>query len=62
MELIPNMIAIDGEMVKTGPTPGVLRYCGFANADEVRRVAAKFSEGTPYMSMKGVADWFKSHV
>jgi len=56
-----NTVMILGELVKTGSTPIALRECGFRDADEVRYVAAKFSEGTPNMRMDDVAEWFKTH-
>lgn len=58
-----NRIEIDGELVKTGSTPGVLKECGFRDADEVRDIAAKCSlNGEPKMRMDDVAEWFKNNV
>jgi len=54
-----NTIMIDGEIIKTGPTPYALLHLGFTSADEVRAVAAKFSEGTPYMKMNDVVEYFE---
>lgn len=58
---IVNTIAVNGEQVKIGPTPAVVTFCGFKSPEEVRRVAAKFSAGEPYMNVDDVADWFKRH-
>ena len=58
---IVNTIAVNGEQVKIGPTPAVVTFCGFKGPEEVRRVAAKNSQGEPYMNMDDLPGWFRNH-
>ena len=57
-----NEIMVEGEIIKTGATPAIVRACGFGSPAEVRRDAARFSRGEPYMRMDDVADWFRANV
>ena len=57
-----NEIMVEGEIIKTGVTPGVVTYCGFKDPGAVRHAAARFRRGEPFMSMDDVADWFRANV
>jgi len=55
-----NRVEIDGEIYSMGRQHPALEFCGFADAADVQRVAAKCSQGTPFMKMRDVAEWFES--
>lgn len=55
-----NTITYKGETVNIGPTPSILRKCGFSGPDEVRRVANRCSAGEPHMDMSGVIERFRA--
>lgn len=57
-----NTIMFCGEAVDIGPTPVILRELGFEKPGEVRAIAARCSQGEPFMRMDDVAEWFKSNV
>ena len=57
-----NEIMVEGEIIKTGATPALIRFCGFKSPGEVRSVAARCSRGEPFMRMGDVADWFRANV
>ena len=57
-----NTIMFGGEAVDIGPTPVILRELGFKTPCEVRAIAARCSQGEPFMRMDDVAEWFKSNV
>lgn len=57
-----NTIMFCGEAVDIGPTPVILRELGFEKPGEVRAIAARCSQGEPFMRMDDVAKWFKSNV
>lgn len=57
-----NEIMVEGEIIKTGDTPALIRFCGFKGPAEVRRAAARFSRGEPCMRMDDVAAWFRANV
>ena len=57
-----NEIMVEGEIIKTGATPLLVKHCGFKSPAEVRRAAARFSRGEPFMSMDDVAAWFRENV
>ena len=57
-----NEIMVEGEIIKTGATPALIRFCGFKSPAEVRHAAARCSRGEPFMRMGDVADWFRANV
>ena len=57
-----NEIMVEGEIIKTGATPSVVKFCGFKGPGEVRRAAIRCSRGEPLMRMDDVADWFRAYV
>ena len=57
-----NEIMVEGEIIKTGATPALIKHCGFSGPAEVRHAAARCSRGEPFMRMDDVADWFRANV
>ena len=57
-----NEIMVEGEIIKTGATPLLVTHCGFRSPAEVRRAAARFSQGEPCMRMDDVAELFRNTV
>lgn len=56
-----NTLIYNDQRINIGPTPLIVRQCGFANPDDVRRVANKNSISTPSMRMGDVIKWFQDH-
>jgi len=56
-----NRVEIGGEIYNMGMQHPAIEFCGFKDAEDVQRVAAKFSQGTPFMKMSDVAEWFTNH-
>ena len=56
-----NQLTINGQRVNIGPTPEIIKQCGFRGPAEVSRAANRCSHGEPHMEMSDVADWFCDH-
>ena len=56
-----NQITYMGKTVCIGPTPEIIKQCGFRGPAEVRRIASRCSQGEPRMPMSDVVRWFGEH-
>lgn len=53
-----NQITYMGKTVNIGPTPMIVKLCGFEGPAEVARVANAHSRVAPHMRMYDVVRWF----
>ena len=53
-----NQITYKGKTVNIGPTPNIIKQCGFRGPAEVSRAANRCSQGDPRMPMADVVRWF----
>lgn len=54
-----NQLTINGQRVNIGPTPDIIKQCGFQGPGDVRRAANRCSRGEPHMEMSDVAEYFE---
>ena len=57
-----NTIMYCGEKIDIGTTPTIPRHLGYLTPGEVRAIAARCSQGEPFMRMDDVAEWFRNNV
>lgn len=56
-----NQITYDGKPVNIGPTPEIIKECGFCDPDEVTLAANRMSHREARMQLADVVDWFCDH-